>query len=1798
MSSKRPLFNKSISELEKLVGEMRHDGMTLARVSAELNHRDTDRSARLRNRVTAIQQGLELRLTQNSPEPEVPFPAPADQPSPPSTDMKATLPNRPEQASERSPESLSVRQGPGPASEPVDILPADTSDHLAAVEAAPPIVVSRMLDLIDYVISVEKDKLKIVTDVNDHRAFNRTFDKLAPLPGVHLNSVEGDEVAWLKVERLAKLAPPAPVDEVLKAWTVLFDDPRMEPQLRETLSAIECQQAGIELEPGQPSATLDLLPDEDDIKAAFADYVAGTWTEWAEREVPRRETMALYGSLFALQAVLSAPDGTPQEFVCGIGYAALLRGGKRLCYPLLTVPLDIELDHKSHVISVMPREEVAPSVETDPLDVLELKQVDRWRQDARRVLDGLEDSPLSPFAPETYDTILRQAAALLDPQARYLNGDGTEILAPPVPESELVICNAFGFFQRERRATQLMADLIAFRGLLEEADGQIEIPGAIATLFTEPSSEIADENFPTFRGINSIPGVTSSDGGGDDLFFPKPFNGEQVQIVQRLAVRDGVVVQGPPGTGKTHTIANIISHYLATGKRVLVTSQKSPALQVLQGQLPAAIRPLSVSLLDSDREGLRQFRASVDLIAERLQSLRRSEIESEIAGLESRIDGLHRQLALIDNEVDRLGREALEPVRMDDQVVPPLEAALEVLQAGEEALWLEDAITPQPIHDPAFTNDDIAAMRQARAILGPWLAYLGKQVPPADLLTDVEGIVGAHTDLVAAAALKREISSGAIWALTNETPESIEAASVLNERLTAWTLQRDGLDVSPPVWDRAIEELLATPSDPLLQAIQSLTDDARVLAEDHAWFLIRPVEIPEGALDDPRFLAAVEDLQQGGQGLGAIAGLFARKTKQLLGAVRLKGKTPSGSEDWQTVARFAASTALAMSFTNSWNHARAGTELPTIIIPGPAAGREAVRVIDRIEALLELRNQAASLTKELRRLLPQWPGIIDRQQDTSPILNCLRIHLDRARLVRAEATRRNLLVSLGNHETELHAEIRDLVSRIGTEVLGPADLRERIVVLAGQVNHLHQMQPQLEVVETISGEIESSGAGHWAAKLRTIPAGGEDPLCPGDWPKRWRLRRLASWLDASQKLGQFRALQEDRQKSEGDLSRAYTRLIEQRTWLALKQQASPAVMSALGAYAVAVGRIGKGTGKSANRHRKTARQAANAVKGALPCWIMPHHRVSESLPPELGIFDLVIVDEASQSTLAALPALFRARQILVVGDDKQVSPDHVGLAMDQANARAARYLVSQVDLFVAPMREEASLYDLASVVFGGDNLMLREHFRCAAPIIEFSKRQFYRNELRPLRLSKASERLDPTLVDVRVTDGYRKGKTNPPEADFIVHELRRMGDDPAFEGRTFGVTTLLGTEQAALIYRRIENELGIPFIEKYHVRVGDPSTFQGDERDVMFLSMVVTPGNATALSGLGFEQRFNVAASRARERMILVRSLDLEHLSHKDALRRSLLEHFRSPFPVDAVDLGDARGRCESDFEREMFDQLANRGYSVDTQVKVGGHRIDMVVEGEDDRRLAIECDGDRYHGPEQWPADMARQRTLERAGWRIWRCFASRFVREREAVLDELTELLAALDIHPRKASERSRSYTELREWSSVEGDRQEDVRESEIGSDEGSGAAGLQPSAVDEMHFPEPDHSIDSGDLPTAPVAEPPAKIMPADSRSRVTEADVQAAILRLLGDGEVWANADLKKALSNILDLSPADRARSPSRPNEEKWEELVNNALTRSGRSNSLYAKRLVTKVGFGRHQLANFDPGVSRDEDHG
>ena len=294
-----------------------------------------------------------------------------------------------------------------------------------------------------------------------------------------------------------------------------------------------------------------------------------------------------------------------------------------------------------------------------------------------------------------------------------------------------------------------------------------------------------------------------------------------------------------------------------------------------------------------------------------------------------------------------------------------------------------------------------------------------------------------------------------------------------------------------------------------------------------------------------------------------------------------------------------------------------------------------------------------------------------------------------------------------------------------------------------------------------------------------------------------------------------------------DLARAYEDTVTKRTWLKLADNAVPSIRSALAAYLTAIQKIGKGTGKRAVRYRNDAREAAVAANPAVPCWIMPHHRISESLPHQFGCFDLVIIDEASQSDLTALPALLRAQKVLVVGDDKQVSPEGVGLEDEKIKHLMTRYLHDQVPIYRSQMSPERSLYDLFKVVFAGSGVMLKEHFRCVPAIIEYSKREFYNHELRPIRIPRASERLDPPLVDVIVEDGFRNGDINRPEAEFIVYEIKKLIRDERMAKRSIGVVSLLANKQAQYIWEQLTANLEPELIRRHQIACGDALNFSG-----------------------------------------------------------------------------------------------------------------------------------------------------------------------------------------------------------------------------------------------------------------------------------------------------------------------------------------------------------------------------------
>jgi very-short-patch-repair endonuclease len=239
-----------------------------------------------------------------------------------------------------------------------------------------------------------------------------------------------------------------------------------------------------------------------------------------------------------------------------------------------------------------------------------------------------------------------------------------------------------------------------------------------------------------------------------------------------------------------------------------------------------------------------------------------------------------------------------------------------------------------------------------------------------------------------------------------------------------------------------------------------------------------------------------------------------------------------------------------------------------------------------------------------------------------------------------------------------------------------------------------------------------------------------------------------------------------------------------------------------------------------------------------------------------------------------------------------------------------------------------------------------------------------------------------------------------------------------------GVITLLGHSQDRLIIQRLVDVLGVRVVEERKLRAGNAEAFQGDERDVIFMSMVSSLQSTTGpvrigpLSKESDQQRLNVAASRARDQVWLFHSVQPGDLSGKDLRQRYLQYLVKPPVEQDSLDIGEVMpGRrhpaFDSLFEQRVFLALRERGFRVRPQVKVGGYRIDLVVEG-GTKRLAVECDGDAFHDAETADGDAARQRDLERVGWTFWRVRGSAFFRDPEQALDPLWQLLEELDIQP----------------------------------------------------------------------------------------------------------------------------------------------------------------------------------------
>ncbi|WP_347556852.1 AAA domain-containing protein [Robbsia sp. KACC 23696] len=1448
--------------------------------------------------------------------------------------------------------------------------------------------------------------------------------QLRMLPGVSLDIQDVGDPVWLRVERLEETAPPPVSGDAAKLIVVAGDPSAVAPYIDESAFAtlVQTQDEAVRATFAQEHRLLT--------EQTLWQYLP-VWHEWAALEIPRRNTMTLYTDLFALRHQLrSEQTANPIEFVCGIGIATwrLTYEGEAFdyTYPLLTQALDVELDADSMAMLVRPR--TTPVVaEIAPLVACGVPGAADCEVAIREMLRQPDAPAISPFDVSSFEGVLKLAARALDSRGSYDAASETDAVIPP-PDTHLVVTDRWTAFTRPKSNSLLLADLANIRAQLESG---IEIPDGPLSLVTEPSDTPIAFEPVTFRGISGRSGGLGGGGATRELYFPMPYNQEQMTIAQRLETSPGVAVQGPPGTGKSHTVANLICDALARGKRVLVTSKGEPALEVLQAKIPEAVRPLTVALLSGDREGIRQFQGSIEAIRHKVSQLNPILAQAEIDRLHAAIDRTHSDLITIDRRVDEIAEKHLEHVEIDGASYRSEQLAEWVIKGDTMFAWFDDALSLAPEHAFPLSAEEALHLTLTRKRLGARLAYLWKTWPSADTLPTADAIAQLHTILAQNASTQDALNSGTIWTFRSDDAATVAQARALRDLIDAATHDVALFDDAEHAWFAPLRKRAADPAYKAeFAALLGLFPDAEKLIAARASFLERPVDIPDAALASSKAREAIARGAQSGKPFGMIS-FGAGEAKELLAKIHISSKPPAGAADWAHVQAFADLHGQIQSFARRWNPIAQALDVPEVTVDIGALRKlevtvQAVRkVLDywqRYDVPLPALAKAVFVNAAPFPLLAAAP-------EYTQIRRHLTANLSLIDSARARSDLAALKAQLAAFASPVVDQLRALVDTLGQpDTTGPALTRAYEAHLS-TLRDVQQHVDSLDFVDRSQARIAKAGGVNLAYRIATAPVAenGEDAVLPHDWREAWNWARVRAHLQGIDARDELLSLNARRSELESGLARMYGDVVAEAAWLATYRNASPKVLQALASYAEAIRRIGQGTGPNANRYRRDAQAAMVDAAAAVPCWIMSHAKISESMPADLGAFDLVIVDEASQSNLWALPAIVRAKKILVVGDDKQVSPDGGFISSARIDELRQRFLNDQP--YGSSMTPEKSLYDLAARVFASSQVMLREHFRCVPPIIAYSN-QFYDGAIQPLRLPRASERLDPPLVDIFVPDGARNRRgCNPLEAVAIADEIAALLGDERYNGRSIGVVTLLGIEQAKLIDTVVRARFSPQALLERQFECGEASAFQGSERDIVFLSMVADRNNKHPLSGLRFEQRFNVAASRARDRMYLVRSVEEADLSPKD-LRATLLQHFAQPEVPQEVDQNGLIALCESGFEREVFSMLVRAGYRVIPQVKSGAYRLDMVVEGANDARLAIECDGDAFHGPDKWAADMTRQRTLERAGWTFWRCFASTWILDKEAIFAELLARLDSMGIAPLGALAVLPHIVEHRVW------------------------------------------------------------------------------------------------------------------------------------------------------------------------
>jgi len=1480
----------------------------------------------------------------------------------------------------------------------------------------------KAIRLVEYLLRLASLRTKLIRDVADYQKVLRISDiprQKECFTQAWGRDEEHDSDVWIEVQNRHEPELPS-IPGACKDW-INGDALRNKNEIPKLLAKMTRTVENPAWQEGSDQPQFiqreELLNDHPKIQRAWDRYVEEHWLPWTEQHNIWESIHRAYSSLFAIhQEQLRL--GEEYELVLGLGLLTWRTpSSQRVCRHLIVANAMLEFEARLGRFTVRPSTDGASlRPELDMLNIEE--QPARAEETAKSSLAVAADDP---WEKDCIEGVLKALVHSISPGGEYddtLSAKSNQATPKPIVEY------APALILRKRSSKGLTETLKRIKEKIEQGE---DIPVGLRDL-----AEIEAAND---RQHADDPGDTSSMFDGE-VFFPKPSNEEQHRIVDALRGARGVLVQGPPGTGKSHTIANLVCHLLATGQRALVTAKTPRALQVLEGLLPQELRPLCINLLGDGLEEKHSLESSVGGILRKNEEWNEPRVAKERESLEQKLRELREEKARVDRRLLAIRESETHAQSIAEGTYRGTAARIAeaVTRDRNSYDWFTDDVpvdTPCPLSEQDLHNT-LTALRQftpetRHELTLAWPENLPEPETLANLIEREQKAI--EEEARASQGSDQHVSS-------HLSTIDLVAVETLRDSLLAFRNKRQHLGGLPYPWlsDTIRDVTSGNPS--LWRELLHVTRETLVGAEklvstaDNA-SLHLPTDMDVKRLFEDADQLRLHLANGGKLGWGPFRAKAVREKVYLLKSVRVNGRSCSTLEQFSLLTDTLHVRVAFETIWKFWTGRCEQTQGPyTLQLQSIKAQCDALDEVLSLETVIE----------ECRRHLRQCsllaePTWTDESQIERLIASCRHALAANAMHLAAEDLH-NIASSV-----ETYA-IRSNAHPVTSELLGAIRSRD--------VEEFTRCRNRIQDLEKERHTIEK--ADHYLAQFRDLTPRLIDELertCNDScWDTRiqtirnaWHWAQARFWIEEYIRREDAPSLAQRAKQIEDEINATIATLASLHAWSFCFSRLTENHRRHMEAWRQSMRHLGKGTGKHAPKHRREAQQHLSECREAVPAWVMPLHRVWDTVEPTSGMFDVIIVDEASQCGFEALPLLYLGKKILIVGDDKQISPEG-GFVEKNAVSQLMNQFLYDFD-FKSSFHHDASLFDHGRLRYGTRRIALQEHFRCMPEIIRFSNDLCYSDTpLIPLR-QYGPERLTP-LEHAFVDNGYCEGTgsrvTNSPEAEAVVAKIVELCHDTRYTNKSMGVVILQGEAQAGLIEDQLLGQLGAEEMERRRLICGNSYSFQGDERDVMFLSMVAAPNKTIGtLTKPADERRFNVAASRARDQMWLFHSVTCNDLS-ASCLRRRLLEFFENTKPqeIAGIKREELERRAAQDnrvivnppqpfdswFEVDVALELLRKGFVINPQFEVAGKRIDLVVEG-GQARLAVECDGDAWHGADRYEKDMQRQRILERCGWEFFRVRESAFYSNRQTALEGLWHQLEERGIHPFVRMETCESQT-----------------------------------------------------------------------------------------------------------------------------------------------------------------------------